>query len=76
MNENKFFGESQGFNPQEDTLKEVVDKMEEMDKKNQERGGEGTVVLENTADEKGKIRLSTEEVPDLRKDNTEQKDNE
>ena len=69
MSEEKFFGKSDGVNP-EDTLEKVVDQMEEMDEKNRERGGDGTVILENKAGKK-RIHLSTEKVPEPRNNEQE-----
>ena len=71
MNGEKFFGKSESVNP-EDTLEEVVDQMEKIDKENQKRGGDGTVVLKHNP-EKSRVNLSTEEVPEPR--NNEQEDN-
>jgi len=63
MNEEKFFGKSEGINP-ENTLKEAADQMEEIDEENQNRGGNGTVAFKNLADKKMRINLSTEKVPE------------
>ena len=77
MNEGKNFGEIKGFNPQEDTIKEVVAEAEKIDNKNEDREGKGTVIIENKAGDKGEIKLSAEEVPNFEaKEDIEQKDDE
>ena len=77
MKEGNFSGKFENVKP-EDTISDVVNRMEEIDQENQEKGSDATIVLSDKAG-RSKIMTAPEEVPGpreniIRENSTEEKE--